>query len=83
MGYTAFKLLYNHDCILPIELSIASQSIVNWDDVHMQEDLILARMHQLEIQNQKISQAAENLQNAQKANKDYFDSHKVLCNERL
>ena len=40
-------------------------------------------MRQLEARNQEISQAAENLRNARKANKDYFDSHKVLRNDRL
>ncbi len=82
-GYTAFELLYGRDCILPVELSIASWSMVDWDDIRTREDLILARMRQLEARNQEISQAAENLRNARKANKDYFDSHKVLRNDRL
>jgi hypothetical protein len=47
-GYTAFELLYGRDCILPVELSIASWSMVDWNDVRTREDLILARMRQLE-----------------------------------
>jgi hypothetical protein len=52
--------------------------MVDWDAVKTCEDLIVARMQQLDQQNLKLTQAAENLRNSSKANKAYFDSHQLL-----
>ena len=79
-GYTAFELVYRRDCILPIEFSVASWSMVNWDDVRTREDLLIARMQQLDERNLELTQAAENLRESRKANKAYFDEHKHLRN---
>jgi len=54
--------------------------MVNWDAVHTREDLLLARMQQLDERSLKLTQAAENLRESRKANKAYFDEHKHLRN---
>jgi len=64
---------------MPIELSLGSWSIVDWEgEVHSREDLLLARMRQLDQRVLDEVQAAENLENARKANKAYFDQSKCL-----
>ena len=54
--------------------------MVNWDAVHTREDLLLARMQQLDERSLELTQAAENLRESRKANKAYFDEHKHLRN---
>jgi hypothetical protein len=77
-GYSAFRLLYGRDCILPIELAISSWSTVNWGEVQSREDLIVARMKQLDERTLEESRAAERLKRSRMGNKHYFDKHKRL-----
>jgi transposase InsO family protein len=78
-GYTAFEMVYGRDCLLPIDFSIASWSIVDWEgEIRTREDLILARMRQLDEKNLTQIMAAEKLEASRKANKEWFDSHKRL-----
>ena len=77
-GYSAFKLLYGRECLLPVELAIESWSVVDWEEVKSREELILARMKQLDWRKISETQAAMNLKNSRRTNKDYFDQHKCL-----
>jgi hypothetical protein len=43
-GYSAFELVYGRECLLPVELSVMSWSLIDWDSVKDRDDLILARM---------------------------------------
>ena len=47
-GYSAFELLYGRDCLLPVDLDVLSWRAVNWELVKDHEDLIRARMCQLD-----------------------------------
>jgi Integrase zinc binding domain len=78
MGYSAFELLYGRDCLLPIQFSIQSWSMIVWEKVRTHDDLMVARMRQLDQRNLHECQAAENLRNSRKANKAYYDQHKRL-----
>jgi len=77
-GYSAFELLYGRECLMPIELTIESWQTVNWEAVETREDLILARMQQLDHRRVSETIAADNLRNSRKANKVYFDQHHRL-----
>jgi len=78
-GYSAFELLYGRECLLPVELSIKSWSVVDWEgEVRTREDLLLARMRQLDSQTVDHQQAAENMRNSRKNNKAYFDRNKPM-----
>ena len=77
-GYSAFELLYGRDCLLPVELMIESWQTVDWEAIESREDLILARMQQLDNRRVKEKIAAINLRNSRKSNKVYFDQHKRL-----
>ena len=50
-------------------------------EVHTREDLLLARMRQLDSQRADHQQAAENLRNSRKNNKAYFDQNKPMRTE--
>ena len=63
---------------MPIELTIESWQTVNWEAVKTREDLILARMQQLDHRRVSETIAADNFQNSRKANKVYFDQHHRL-----
>jgi len=82
-GYSAFEMVYGRECLLPVQLSIASWSTVDWDSVKTREDLIMARMQQLDQYTLERDQAAENLINSRKANKSYFDQDKRIRSEKL
>jgi hypothetical protein len=81
-SYSAFELLYGRECLLPVELSVKSWSVVDWEgEVHTREDLLLARMQQRDSQTTDHQQAAENLRNSRKNNKAYFDQNKPMRSE--
>jgi len=77
-GYSAFELVYGRSCLLLIEFELSSWSTVDWEEVRTREDLIEARMAQLDEKNLEIAKAARNAENSRKANKAYFDQHKRL-----
>ena len=53
--------------------------MIDWEgEVKTREDLIMARMRQLDQRVLTEVQAAENLRNSRKANKIYYDQHKQL-----
>jgi hypothetical protein len=43
-GYSAFELVDGRECLLPVELSVPSWSLIDWDSVKTRMDLIIARM---------------------------------------
>ena len=61
-----------------MQLSIDSWCMIDWKEIKTREDLLVARMKQLDQRNLAEVQAAENLRNSRKANKTYFDQHKRL-----
>ena len=77
-GFSTFELLYGRDCLLPVELMVESWQTVDWKAVESREDLIHARMEELDQTRVVKILAAMNLRNSRKANKAYFDNAKRL-----
>jgi len=77
-GYSAFTLLYGRECILPIDFSIQSWNMVVWNEIKTREDLLLARMKQLDERRLIEARASSEQERARESNKIYFDSHKRL-----
>jgi hypothetical protein len=78
-GYSAFELVYGRDCLLPVEFSVDSWCVVDWEDeVQTREDLLMARMRQLDERTLSEIRAAENLRDNRLGNKAYFDRTKNL-----
>jgi hypothetical protein len=64
--------------LLPIQLAINSWNVIDWDEVKNREDLILARMQQLDERRLMEVDAARNLRRSRLQNKTYFDMSKRL-----
>src|SRR5579862_3855582 len=73
-GYSAFELIYGRECHLPVQLAVESWSLVEWDDVKSHEDLIIARMRQLDERVTMEDIAARNQRRVRTQNKAYFDA---------
>ena len=82
-GYSAFELLYERDCLLPVQFAVESWCMIDWDQVNSREELLMARMKQLDERNLAEALAAENLRNSRKSNKVYFDEYKRLQDENI
>ena len=47
--YSAFKLVYSQDCLLPVDFTLESWSIVDWEgEVKTRENLLITKMRQLD-----------------------------------
>ena len=71
--YSEFELVCGRECLLPVQLMVASWSIADWDSVKSRKDLSISRMRQLYQGTLEQIQAADNRLNSRKANKVYFD----------
>ena len=47
-GFSAFRFVYGRDCLLPVDLSVVSWGTIDWGRVKTREELIAARMQQLD-----------------------------------
>jgi hypothetical protein len=77
-GCSAFRLMYGQDGLLPVDFTVISWSLLNWDDVKTREDLIAARMRQLDEKELAEACAATELQHSRQTNKEYFDRVKRI-----
>ena len=77
-GYSAFRLLYGRECILPVEFAVSSWSMVDWQAIESREDLLTARIKQLDRQSLEEALAAEALKMSRLGSKAYFDAHKQM-----
>ncbi|KAG0139268.1 hypothetical protein CROQUDRAFT_101841 [Cronartium quercuum f. sp. fusiforme G11] len=57
MGYSAYELLFSQLAVLPVDLEAGTFLGIDWDDVVTHEELILARVQQLE-QHEEVMEKA-------------------------
>ena len=81
-GYSAFELVYGRECLLPIQLAVTSWSLINWDRVKSREDLITARIRQLDERISLEETAALQQRRSREQNKAYFDSNRNIRPEK-
>jgi RNase H-like domain found in reverse transcriptase/Integrase zinc binding domain len=82
-GYSAFELIYGRECLLPVQLAVESWSLIEWENVKSHEDLIIARMRQLDERVTMEDIAARNQRQIRTQNKAYFDESRRLRPEDL
>ena len=67
------ELMYGQKPIMPTERTISSWAAVDWKDEMSREELLAARIRQLERKPEDVERAAEKLQSARVKNKGRFD----------
>jgi len=43
-GFSAFRLLYGRDCILPVEFAVSSWAMVDWNEIKTRDKLLMAQI---------------------------------------
>lgn len=82
-GLTPYEVEYADKPVLPIELEIPTWTIVNWNDVRTQSDLIAARARILERREEDIAEVAAHLRRIREGNKEDFDTRHRIRSERM
>jgi len=78
-GYSPVELVYGRDSLLPVDFTLESWSVVDWEgEVINRENLLIARMRQLDQRVLTDAQASQNLRNSRNANKAYDDDNHRL-----
>jgi hypothetical protein len=73
------SFVYKRGCLLPVDFTLKSWSIVDWEgEVKTREDLLAARMRQLDQKVLMEAQEARNLRNSRNADKVYDDQTKQV-----
>lgn len=71
------------EAILPIEAEVPTFSTIVWRDGYTTEELLAARMRQIERRDVDLDEAEHHLWRMHEENKEYFDNRHVLRDERL
>ena len=72
-GYMPAELMFGQKPIMLMERTISSWATINWRDEMSREELLAARIWQLERRPEDVEQAAERLLVARMRNKARFD----------
>jgi hypothetical protein len=67
------ELMYEQKPIMPTEQTITSWAAMNWNDEMSQEELLAARIRQLQRRPEDVERAAERLRAARVRNKERFN----------
>ena len=74
----SFRLLYEHDAILFIEIKYSIWHIMNWNKIRSTEDLLTMRVKQFQKRNEDLEEAALHLKRMREQNKELFDDKHQL-----
>ena len=72
-GFMPTELMFGQKPIMPMEQTISSWATVDWRDEMSREELLAARIRQLERRPEDVERAAEKLRMARIRNKARFD----------
>ena len=73
-----FRLLYEHDAVLFIEIEYSIWHIMNWNKIRNTEDLLTMRVKQFQKRDEDLKEAALHLKRMRKQNKELFDDKHQL-----
>ena len=72
-GMTPYEVEYGQRPLLPIELEIPTWSVMNWDEVRTQADLVAMRARVLERREEDLEEARCHLRRMREANKERYN----------
>ena len=67
--FAPYKLVFGQDCVLPIELRLASWAVIAWEKVRMLEDLLAEEARQLERKEDDIRSVQDTIRRSRQKNK--------------
>lgn len=69
-GMTPYFLMYGHDCVLPIDVKEVTRMLSNWEAVRSHDDVLVARMAQLERRPEEVRKAMDRLRSSRESSVD-------------
>ena len=69
----SFRLLYEHNAILLIEIKYSTWHIMNWNKIQSIENLLTMRVKQFQRRNENLKKTVLHLKRMRKQNKKLFD----------
>ena len=75
-GFSPYELILGQSPILPIDLELETFFGVDWATVETTQDLLLARVHQLENRDSILQKAHQQLLETRKTSVDYWNNKK-------
>jgi Integrase zinc binding domain len=82
-GMTPYEFEYGSHPVLPIELEYPTWSVLEWDTVTDESDLVAMRARALQRRDEDIEEAKLFLRRMRERNKEYFDGRHVLRTEPI
>jgi hypothetical protein len=79
-GYSPYEVLFNQKAILPVDVEAGTFLGVDWDKVTTREELLMARVEQLEQRDEMLKKAYEKMMKARTEGIIYWDkknSHRL------
>ncbi|OMJ16874.1 Retrovirus-related Pol polyprotein from transposon [Smittium culicis] len=77
-GESPYRILFGQESVLPIEFEYRTWNSIEWTDSMTTEELLVARMNQLDAKDNLSEKVAERIMDARINNKHYFDrKHKI------
>ena len=79
-GKTPYRVAFDQDCLLPIDVEEGTWEVMDWRSIETSEnptaELLDVRARQLECGVEELEEAAEIQRKSHEENKAYFDSHR-------
>ena len=72
-----FRMLYEYEAVLSIELNVSIWQTLNWHTVRIRKKLIMMRTHQMKHQNENIEKAKACMQHLKMTEKNIMIRLKI------
>ncbi len=73
---TSYRVLYDCDVVLSIELDVSIWQILSWNNVHTTDELLTLRAQQLECRDENLKKITLHLRRMREIDKDVWNDHR-------
>ena len=77
----SFRMLYEYEAVLLIELNVSIWQILNWHTVRIRKKLIMMKTHQMKHQDKNIEEVKACMQCLKTAEKEHYNQVKNLVKQ--